>query len=257
MGTFIEAFKAKYVNLDWQSPTVLLETEVFENIRLSPGQSIDDYYCQLVEKSSILHKPDHEVLTKFIKGLPDRLAFFVRAGNHKDSTSALSAARMGEAYGYRNDEPVVAAARKSESSENAQYVKLQEQITNLTEVVKDLKLQQSADVQNKPRNYTKPKRQPAAQEVDKNTCFSCKSKGHYRRQCNWNGKGNINPDTRCQLCEQYGHIASQYSKGNNPDTRCQLCEQFGHIASQCSKLKQPENYRFSVDTRHGPPGRRF
>lgn len=96
--TFLKVFKAKYVNLDWQSPTVLLETEVFENMRLAPGQSIDDFHCQLVEKASMLHKQDHEVLAKFIKGLPEKLAFFVHAGNPKDSATALSAARMGEAY---------------------------------------------------------------------------------------------------------------------------------------------------------------
>jgi hypothetical protein len=54
-----------------------------------PGVSYNSY---------LLHKQDHEVLAKFIKGLPEKLTFFVHAGNPKDSATALSAARMGEAY---------------------------------------------------------------------------------------------------------------------------------------------------------------
>jgi hypothetical protein len=41
--TFLKVFKAKYVNLDWQSPTVLLETEVFENVRLAPGHQLTTF----------------------------------------------------------------------------------------------------------------------------------------------------------------------------------------------------------------------
>ncbi|CAC5390240.1 unnamed protein product [Mytilus coruscus] len=109
----IELFKRKYVNLDWQSPTIMLENEVFEHIKLSPGQALEDFYCQLVEKAQLLHKADHDILTKFIKGLPEKLAFFVRAGNHKDSNSAVSAAKMGEAYGYRlHDEISVSAIKQ-------------------------------------------------------------------------------------------------------------------------------------------------
>ncbi|CAC5371045.1 unnamed protein product [Mytilus coruscus] len=95
----VHLFNDKYVDLDWQNPTVMLDSEIFENMSLSSGQSIDDFYCQLVEKANTLKKPDHEILVKFIKGLPEQLAFFVRAGNHRDSPSALAAAKMGEAYG--------------------------------------------------------------------------------------------------------------------------------------------------------------
>ncbi|VDH99270.1 Hypothetical predicted protein [Mytilus galloprovincialis] len=74
-------------------------------MKLSRGQILEDFYGQIVEKAQILKKKDHEILSQFIKGLPEQLAFFVRAGTHKDSVSALAAAKMGEAYGYRkNDE---------------------------------------------------------------------------------------------------------------------------------------------------------
>ncbi|CAC5399301.1 unnamed protein product [Mytilus coruscus] len=66
--SIVELFQTKYFDLDWQSPTLMLDSEIFENLSLSSG-------------------------------LPEQLAFFVRAGNRKDSPSALAAAKMGEAYG--------------------------------------------------------------------------------------------------------------------------------------------------------------
>ena len=93
--TFQKHFKSKYVQFDWQSPNVMLENENFEQLNLSPGGAIEDFHCQLVEKGQLLNKPPHEILTKFIKGLPEKLAFFVRAGSHKDIYSALSAAKNG------------------------------------------------------------------------------------------------------------------------------------------------------------------
>ena len=68
-------------------------------------------------------KSDYEIMNKFIKGLPEKLAFFVRAGNRKGSADALSAAKMGEAYGYRSDGvPLVAAANPTSDK----YVQLKD-----------------------------------------------------------------------------------------------------------------------------------
>jgi len=47
---FEQVFKAKYINIDIRSPTILIESEIFETLRLSKGQSIDDFYAQLLEK---------------------------------------------------------------------------------------------------------------------------------------------------------------------------------------------------------------
>ncbi|CAC5415377.1 unnamed protein product [Mytilus coruscus] len=52
----VHLFNDKYVDLDWQNPTVMLDSEIFENMSLSSGQSIDDFYCQLVEKANTLKK---------------------------------------------------------------------------------------------------------------------------------------------------------------------------------------------------------
>ena len=102
----------------------MLESEAFKSIRLTQGQTIDDFYSQLLERATILHKNDNEILIKFIKGLPDQLAFFVRAGNHTDSSSALSAAKMGEAYGYRSSNiPLVAAAKPVTNEKCSRFAK--------------------------------------------------------------------------------------------------------------------------------------
>ena len=39
---FEELFRSNYVQFDWQSPTVMLENENFEQLKLSPGQAIED-----------------------------------------------------------------------------------------------------------------------------------------------------------------------------------------------------------------------
>lgn len=57
-----------------------------------PGQHIEDYYSQVVEKGSILKKNDFEIMSKFIQGLPDMLAFYVRACNPENSCNFLNIA---------------------------------------------------------------------------------------------------------------------------------------------------------------------
>ena len=65
-----------------------------------PHQHIEDYYSQILEKGRKLVNSDQEQLLKFIQGLPAQLELFVRAGNLSDIASAMTAAKMGEAYGY-------------------------------------------------------------------------------------------------------------------------------------------------------------
>ncbi|CAC5424627.1 APMAP [Mytilus coruscus] len=137
---FLAIFDEKYIELDWQSPTVFLESENFQNMKLNRGQILEDFYGQIVEKAQILKKKDHEILSQFIKGLPEQLAFFVRAGTHKDSASALSAAKMGEAYGYRKDDVVcVAAAKPLVANDNNPVQELQNQVKELTKALSELK----------------------------------------------------------------------------------------------------------------------
>ncbi|CAG2192330.1 unnamed protein product [Mytilus edulis] len=44
-------FKRHYMDFTGQSSTMLMTNEIFQNIRLSSGQAIEDFYCNLVGKS--------------------------------------------------------------------------------------------------------------------------------------------------------------------------------------------------------------
>ncbi|CAG2204834.1 unnamed protein product [Mytilus edulis] len=202
--TFEQVYKKQYIDIDFRSPTILLEGEIFETLKLSKGQSIDDFYAQLLEKATILHKSDHEILIKFIKGLPDQLAFFVRAGHHSDSANCLAAAKMGEAYGYRKDEaPLVAAVTKSVNNTPAAVKdlnnfktdvvsELQGQINSLTQAVSKLatnfsqQLDNSRDVKENDR-FSRPRnRDRQVYQYDRGLCRKCQAPGHFARACNWN-----------------------------------------------------------------------
>ena len=42
-------------------------------------------------------------MLKFINGLPEKLAFYVRSSKPEDIAEAISLAKAGEAYTYRSD----------------------------------------------------------------------------------------------------------------------------------------------------------
>ncbi|CAC5377308.1 unnamed protein product [Mytilus coruscus] len=73
--TICVLFKEKYINFSWQSATVIMESEIFQNMVLSLGQSLEDYFSQLSGKAQILRKHDHELVAKFISGLPEKMSF--------------------------------------------------------------------------------------------------------------------------------------------------------------------------------------
>lgn len=262
---FLKQFHAHYIDLDWQHPTVFLESEIFHNMKLTKGQVLEDFYGQIVEKAQILKKEDHEILSQFIKGLPEKLAFFVRAGSHKDSASALAAAKMGEAYGYRNDENtlLVAAAKPIASSEPKEsWAKdLQKQVQDLTQVVSTLQLQ------TKPRAASQQQKQSFVSQQQPRSpmlCYKCHAPRHISKFCNWNGQGRIDAKFQCQLCNQFGHTAMQCCQYNNfqnnsqesvHNIQCQICSQFGHTASQCSRQFQSGNTKCPGVTGHAPSGK--
>lgn len=228
--TFKATFTTKYVTVDLRSPTLILESEAFDTLSLSQGQTIDDYYTQVLQKGKLLRKPDHEILIKFIRGLPHGLAFFVRAGHHSDISSALDAAKEGEAYGYRSDEtPLVAAVRpkvtKQPYVQNSQSVQpsvvseLQSQINTLTENVS--KLTAAFANSGPPKNDAggnAPVNPPAKREFkpNRNVCVKCSAPNHFARACNWNGEADtLDESYQCRICGQLWHKASQCIQQGN------------------------------------------
>ncbi|CAC5369811.1 unnamed protein product [Mytilus coruscus] len=107
------------------------------------GQAFEDFYCNLVEKAQVLSKPEHEVLSKFINGLPDKMTFFVRAGNPTTLQAALTSSKMAEACGNRT-EGIVTKAIKTEAKSRpdpttkSEMDDLKDQIKTLTSMVANI-----------------------------------------------------------------------------------------------------------------------
>ncbi|VDI41407.1 beta-1,4-galactosyltransferase 1 [Mytilus galloprovincialis] len=140
-----EVMAETYINLCGHEANALMHSEIFQNLTLSSGQSLEDFYCQIYEKGKLLAKPEHEMLSKFISGLPDQMSFFVRAGMPPDMQNALASAKMTEAYGYRKHDDSVNAAgffknksrdnRRTADDRNSGLSDLREQIRELSEFV--------------------------------------------------------------------------------------------------------------------------
>jgi hypothetical protein len=115
-----------------------MHSEIFQNLTLSSGQNVEDFFCQIYEKGKLLNKPEHEMLSKFISGLPEQMSFFIRAGLPQDMETALTAAKMAEACGYRKHENSINAIctfkdkprenRNAEKNENDEIRKLRQQV---------------------------------------------------------------------------------------------------------------------------------
>ena len=255
-----ERFTAKYVKFDWEHPSVIIENQLFNNMKLHPGQEIEDFYCKVIEKGELLSKPEHEVRSKFIDGLPDKLAFYVRASKPKYSVEALNLAKTGEAYKYRESENTVAAARNV--SNNSEIEGLKCQLNQLTEMMKDMQTQkQTKQHTNVNPGFRRFQPNQSANVTRLNSpCFGCNGIGHIKRYCNWNGTGNLSPQSTCQLCSQKGHVALQCKQfqqmnQNNPtpSVQCQICSKSGHSAKECLQFQQG-NPSLLGATGHAPPG---
>ncbi|VDI67440.1 Hypothetical predicted protein [Mytilus galloprovincialis] len=245
-------FTDKYVQIGWQHPSVVIESETFHNMQLGPTQEIEDFSCQVQEKGQILAKPEHEIMFRFINGLPEKLAFYVRTSHPKTQSEALSFAKAGEAYKYRIHEQC-AAVGKGPSFRNAPHSddisEMKSQISELTNMMKRL---------------TPDKTFQQNDQRQSSGCFNCSCTGHAKRYCNWNGSGTISADISCQLCNQSGHGAGQCLKFkaktdnyNRNRVVCQICSKPNHTASECyhNQFAQQGNPNFLGDTRHGPSGR--
>lgn len=63
------------------SPALVAKEGSFQNLKhkKSPGQRVEDFCTSFAQKDALLHKLDEGIFHKFVSGLPDKLAFFVRA----------------------------------------------------------------------------------------------------------------------------------------------------------------------------------
>lgn len=234
-------FKARFVKLD--NPSMMMASEAFQTLTLLPGQPVEDYYCQVLEKGTLMGKPEFEIISKFLSGLPSELSFFVRAGAPKTLEEALSATKMGETCGYRKHNAgspslcaMTSPAQQSSQRNESEIQDLKNQVSKLTTMMETLIQGHQPQLPAHPQHsnpYPAPMMatmipgqqhqlpahsnsyppmstgQHRQNQRDKAhftpECYACHGMGHLRRECNWIGEGESAPGCQCQLCFQYGH----------------------------------------------------
>ncbi|OWF56159.1 hypothetical protein KP79_PYT00092 [Mizuhopecten yessoensis] len=191
-------FEEKYLDFSASGPSLLLETNNFLAVKLSHHEPLEDSHARLVEKGRRIGKSDIELLSKFISSLADQLAFFVRAGNPGDSSTALSSAKMGEVYGYRTLTPSVAQLKTD--TEHAQSHPprdtLSAKVDKLTDLVETLL--HTNDTKDHPHGQ------------DKTVCYKCGGLGHRQFHCLWTGQNASHPQTCCRPTRPPPNVSSMH-----------------------------------------------
>lgn len=199
-NTILFEFQNKYVDISQSD--IIFETGKFQTFSLKSQQSLDEYAGLVRECGVKLQKSDTDTMLAFINGLPQRLAFFTRAGSPKTMDDALNAAKLGEAYGYRDVLPeyqTVAAARTV-----TDFHSLEDKVEHLSHRLNQLLTNDSKSIQD-----------------DRKLCYNCNSVGHLKRKCNL-ARGPPKPESTCQLCGQYGHEARQCQTHQPPQMQGNL-----------------------------------
>ena len=178
------------MSVGWQHPSVVIENEIFHNLSLKPGQNIEDFYCLLIEKGQLLSKPEHEIMAQFIKGLPEKFAFYIRASKPNDTTEALTIAKLARhaIIGNMTQPLLPPKVTKPQSDDNA-----------------DMKLQRNCNWNGEGRPSTQ------------SQCQLCSQFGHFATQCHsLKNFKKTNDIIQCQLCSKRGHSAKDcYSLQGN------------------------------------------
>lgn len=206
------AFRTRFVEHNSQNePDMISAMHTFNAMCLAPGQPISDYFILITEKAKSLGKSAAETTLRFVDGLPTELKFFVRTGGPKTIDDAFTAARNGEAYGYRavqscSHVPVPAVSAMSTSSTELSDIK--STLASLTAVVKSQQemIQRVMDGNEEKKeqrggNFRAPRNDRDRQIA----CHNCKGQGHVQRVCNLARNATSRPQFRCNICNQYGH----------------------------------------------------
>ncbi|CAC5408312.1 unnamed protein product [Mytilus coruscus] len=154
-------FKEKYINFSWQSATVKMESEIFQNMVLSQGQSLEDYFSQLSEKAQILGKDDHDQ-SEVIRDLQKQIAILTDLVQGKHKERVQSEPSRSDFHDIKN-----------------QIGQLSGLITSMA--VREVPKKEPKRPENLNTNYTNTSR------FDSSECRRCKGLGHFQRACNWNG----------------------------------------------------------------------
>ena len=236
-----------------ESPTLIAETVAFDNLVLQPTQTIEEFHSIILEKGKKLKKSETDMILKFINSLPAQLAFFVRAGKVSSYREALQSAKIGEAHGYRQSNPLPVSS-SSVNAAHANKDSMQLQIDAINKRLDQLYFpvaEQPTEQDKKPTRGSGTRTTRSGnldntrnQNSRSRSCYKCSGHGHMQRYCNWTGQGDRSLSTVCQLCAQNGHAASNcktlQSRQQSSDIngKCQLCQGQDHVASNCPSLNQ-------------------
>ncbi|GFO36721.1 retrotransposon gag protein [Plakobranchus ocellatus] len=184
-----DAFQLRFVQRNSANTSDFIHQEnLFLQVQLAPGQSINSFFYSIKEKVVTLGKLQSDLLARFVDGLPPDLALFVRAGHPSSPEIALSAARNGEAYGYRQQSPApqprCAAAATSRSSDD--IVALRRELRQFSDQVRSLVISPPRP-QGPQENGPRVSRPPQARRSDP--------------------PNSGPPPIQCQLCGRVGHVA--------------------------------------------------
>lgn len=207
------AFKERFFITSPLDPSLIMESAVFDTLKLGPGQHIEDFHSAILEKGQKLGKPERDLINKFIEGLPPRIAFFVRVGRCTNYNEALNLAKTAVCH-YQHDVNIAQTASMKQPSSD--IANLSSDIHKLTTAVQQLvsditkshppPVPQSHPLVAIPNSTHQPPN-PAMDGVNRE-CFGCHAFGHIKRACCWSGRYPSNPALRCQLCSQNGHEAN-------------------------------------------------
>ncbi|CAC5403346.1 unnamed protein product [Mytilus coruscus] len=271
-------FEEKFTNFKNHSAMAMMEGQIFNTLKLGKSQQLEDFHSQILEKGNLLHKPDHEVLARFIEGLPEKMAFFVRAGQPSDLSAALTSAKMAETCGYR--EMIFENAVSSSPTEQSEISNLKSQISSLTSAINQISTSKHDDVNNSTSQPTKHDSEvknssefasltnevaklsknvselliSKAPQTSSNSQYESPQNNFQRRQ----QYQYPNTNSNCFNCNFPGHRKRDCNWngfGQTTSNTCQICHQTGHTAFRCKSFKpNQENYQYPTDTRPNRSG---
>ena len=173
---------------------------------------------------------------QFISGLPQQLAFFVRARNPSTLHDTLAAAKLGQTFGYlsKHNCEIDPIEKDNTSSDIAE---LRAIVSDLASTVQAMQIngiaRQHPPPQPPPSQFIPSQHQllqplyqldvpprhplpqhPVPQCPPSNRCTRCGCPGHLQPICSLSDNTSPRLHFRCTLCHQYGHGSMRCKSGN-------------------------------------------
>lgn len=202
-------FRGKY-DRDLDAGEAQSWNAIFNSLVLQ--DSLELYASKVQMYGNKLDKRDSDMQAAFISGLPDKLAFFVRARNPTDFESALIAAKMGDSFGYRGADSTIVQAAVSPSYSSPitttpstgrdQLSSLHSSIEQLTDAVHRLEVNQARQLPSHQHQQYAPRPRFASDPSRPQQYYRQSRQQYQPRQYH---PRQHRPPIRCYRCHQLGH----------------------------------------------------